>query len=93
MEGKKKYQLQAEIQKNRKGDGKIMSLNTKVTCTKEFNPGKGVTLEQTYEIVEGRITYDNGERSFRKHESVEELNSLNTAKFKELKKKGRPRKS
>lgn len=70
-----------------------MSLNTKVKCTKEFNPGKGVTLDRTYEIVEGRITYDNGKESFRKYESVEELNCLNTAKFKELKKKGRPRKA
>lgn len=93
MEGKKEHQLQAEIQENIKGDGKTMSLNVTVICVEEHNPGKGATLGKPYKVLEGKITYDNGEESFRKYESIDELNSLNTTKFKELKKKGRPRKS
>lgn len=67
--------------------------NARVKCTKEFNPGKGVTLGQTYKVVKGKITYDNGHKSMYDFENLKELNSNNSAKFTELKKPGRPKKS
>lgn len=69
-----------------------MSLNTTVKCITEFNPGKGATLGQTYNVVNGRIIYDNGKQSMNEFENLEDLNSYNTAKFTELKKRGRPKK-
>lgn len=67
-------------------------MNCKVKCTKEFNPGSSTAAGKTYEIVNGRITYDSGLQSDRQFESIEELNSYNRAQFKEIKKRGRPRK-
>lgn len=66
--------------------------NTTVKCIAEFNPGKGATLGQTYKVVNGRIAYDNGKQSMNEFESLEDLNSYNTSKFTELKKRGRPKK-
>lgn len=59
--------------------------NTTVRCIQEFNPGKGATFGQTYEIINGVITYDNGEKSIHKHENLYELNRFNMAKFVEIK--------
>ena len=61
-------------------------LNCKVICTKEFNPGRAATLGKVYEILDGRITYDNGEKSMNQFTSMEELNDKNKAKFKKYKK-------
>jgi len=66
--------------------------NTTVKCIEEFNPGKGATLGQTYKVVNGRITYDNGDSSMNEFESLEEINRGNKAKFKEISKRGRPKK-
>jgi len=66
-------------------------LNGKVKCIIEFNPGRGATAGKTYEVKDGRITYDNGMNSFGQYESIEHLNSYNTAQFEEVK-RGRPRK-
>lgn len=60
-------------------------LNCKVICTKEFNSGKGVTVGKVYEIVNGRLTYDNGKKSLNEFISIEELNDRNKAKFKKYK--------
>jgi hypothetical protein len=59
----------------------------------EFNPGKGTTLGKTYEVTKGKIIYDNGQPSHRSYENLKDLNSLNTAKFVEYKKRGRPKKN
>lgn len=65
---------------------------TTVKCVEEFNPGKGTTKGQTYNVENGRIIYDNGNQSFNEHENLEGLNRGNVSKFAELKKRGRPRK-
>lgn len=69
-----------------------MSWNTKVKCIKEFNPGVGATLNNEYEVKKGIITYDNGTKQEHECESINDLNKWNTAKFEELKKRGRPKK-
>lgn len=66
-------------------------MNCKVKCTREFNPGKGATAGEVYEITDGYITYDNGAKSDRQYENLEQLNSYNMAQFAEVK-RGRPRK-
>lgn len=68
-----------------------MTRNTKVKCIGEYNPGKGATAGNTYEITDGRLTYDNGMQSYRQFENIEQLNFYNKAQFKEIK-RGRPRK-
>ncbi len=69
-----------------------MSWNSSVKCIREFKPGKGTTLNKIYKIQDGRMIYDNGERSMNEFSSIEELNRGNSAKFEELKKRGRPKK-
>ena len=69
-----------------------MALNATVICTKEFNPGKGATVGQIYKVEDGRISYDNGKKQSRQCENIEELNYYNTAKFEEMKKRGRTKK-
>lgn len=69
-----------------------MSWNTKVKCVKEYNSGAGATLNNEYEVKKGIITYDNGKQQEHECESIKELNRWNTAKFEELKKRGRPKK-
>lgn len=66
--------------------------NASVKCIREYNPGKGATLGQTYRVENGRITYDNGQKQSRQCEDLEELNDYNLAKFQEVKKRGRPKK-
>jgi predicted HicB family RNase H-like nuclease len=68
-----------------------MALNVTLKCIKEYNPGSGATIGQTYKIENGRITYDNGKESFHEYESLEHLNSYNKAQFQESKKRGRPK--
>ncbi len=70
-----------------------MALNVTVKCIKEYNPGNGATIGQTYKIENGRITYDNGKKSFHEYENLEHLNSYNKAQFQESKKLGRPKKN
>lgn len=70
----------------------MSSWNASVKCIQEYNPGKGATLGQTYKVEDGRITYDNGQKQYRQCENIDELNSYNTAKFEEMKKRGRPKK-
>jgi len=59
-----------------------MAWNTTLVCVKEFNPGKGATLGKKYKVKNGRIKYDNGEESMNEFESLDHLNSYNTAKYK-----------
>lgn len=66
--------------------------NVTVKCIQEFNPGKGTTLGQIYEVKKGRITYDNGKQSMNEFSSIEELNHDNKSQFEELKRRGRPKK-
>lgn len=67
-----------------------MTWSGKVKCIQEYNPGKGATAGNTYEVTDGRITYDNGAQSDRQYESIEQLNDYNKVQFKEIK-RGRPR--
>lgn len=66
--------------------------NAKVVCIKEYNPGTGVTLDKTYKIENGRLTYDNGKQSDTEFKDLEDLNRRNKAKFKTFG-RGRPRKN
>jgi hypothetical protein len=70
----------------------VSNWNATIKCVKEYNPGKGATLDQAYNVTDGKLNYDNGQASFRNYENIEEINNSNTAKFTENKKRGRPKK-
>lgn len=72
--------------------GRQMAWNAKVKCIKEYNPGKGATAGDIYEIIDGKLTYDKGVQSYRQFENIEQLNYYNKAQFIEVKRRGRPRK-
>ena len=67
-------------------------LNQKVICIKEHNPGCGLTLNKEYEIIDGKLTYDNGKQNYAKFIDLEDLNRRNLGKFK-FPGRGRPRKN
>jgi hypothetical protein len=69
-----------------------MRMDAKIKCILGFNPGSGATKGKTYKVSEGKLEYDNGQKSFHEFENIEMLNKYNKAQFKELGRRGRPKK-